>query len=160
MHTTTTTLIDAYMKRHALRNDRQAAKKLGMAEGSVYRYRRGTTMDDAIAIKICNDIGIDPAPTLAKMVADRTINKKTKDFWNTIAKRLTTTAASIIIGSSMISGVYAPSNTENSPIFEFAPITIMRTIQLWEWLKTLLVMSLYKTLLINNKKYTYELSTG
>lgn len=93
--TTTTELIDAYAARHGLENDLQIAKRLKLASGSVYRYRRGPTMDDALAIQICRDLRIDPAPILANLAADREIKPNVKAEWRRIAKTLGASAVGL-----------------------------------------------------------------
>lgn len=77
--------INPLAKARVLKNDCQVANYL----------RDGHTMDYSIALMVCDDLGINPAPVIAELAADLEVNKKTKAVFKTIAKRLSATAASV-----------------------------------------------------------------
>ena len=99
----TTNLIDRLTKAKDLKNDCQVANYLKVKPATIYRYRDGHTMDYSIALLVCDELDIDPAPVMAELAADREVNKKTKAVFKTIAKRLSTTAATLLVGLVTVS---------------------------------------------------------
>ena len=56
-------------------------------------------LDYTIALMVCDDLDIDPAPVMAELAADREVNKRTKAVFKRIAKQLSATAASVSVAA-------------------------------------------------------------
>lgn len=102
MKTTTTHLIDLYMKEIKVRSDRQVCVKLGLGSGTVSRYRSGSTMDYEIARKVCKTLNLDVEYYTAKLEADRQITPERKKLWLSIAKRISSSAAVVAVAITLL----------------------------------------------------------
>lgn len=81
--------LDAIKARHALSHDSDLAKLLGVQRQTVSRYRlMPVSMDDEVAMKAANLLGIRPATILLDMYAERQRDPKIKTVWQEAADDL------------------------------------------------------------------------
>lgn len=68
-----TALLDAWKRRNGVKNDSEAAKRLGVSRQAVSHWRqRGSKPDALVIVKMCAEAGIDPLAFLEAIATDRT----------------------------------------------------------------------------------------
>lgn len=101
----TTDYLDALRAHYDLPSDYALAKKWGVSRQFISNYRSGRhTFDDSNAIKVANWLNIDPAIVLADMHAERSKTPEARAAWRSIAKRLTSAAAALLLGFVVLAG--------------------------------------------------------
>jgi predicted transcriptional regulator len=81
--------LDAIKAQHDLDHDSDLAYMLGVQRQTVSRYRlMPVSMDDEVAMKAANLLGIRPATVLLDMYAERQRNPAIKAVWQAAADEL------------------------------------------------------------------------
>lgn len=95
---TTIEFLNAVMEKHDIKSDNQLALFLGCTRASVsaYRYKK-SFMDDSIALKVSETLGIDSGYILACVHAERARKPEEKKAWFDIAQRMAIAAAVLIV---------------------------------------------------------------
>lgn len=83
-------------------SDYNIAKTLDIAQSAMSRYRnhRGT-MDDKTCVKVADYLRIDPMEVIASANAERAQTKDDEKFWTGVVKRLSATAAAVLLATSL-----------------------------------------------------------
>lgn len=107
-------------------SDYAIAKLLNISTSRLSNYRRKrNAFDDEAAFKAAQLLGLDPMIVIAEANAERAHKEETRQFWRETYKRLTNTAAGVILSLAIIGGTLAPSLAYAS--FDGSIICIMRT---------------------------------
>lgn len=79
--------IDEAKKTHGIESDYRIAKVLNIRASAVsnYRNRAGATLDDEIAVRVAELIGIDPVRVIADQHAERARTDRMRTIWRQIA---------------------------------------------------------------------------
>jgi predicted transcriptional regulator len=81
--------LDALRAKLHLSNDSDLARTLGVQRQTISRYRLlPVSMDDEVAMKAANLLGIRPATVLLDMYAERQRNPAIKTVWQEAAEEL------------------------------------------------------------------------
>ncbi|MES9961695.1 MAG: hypothetical protein ABW089_14790 [Sedimenticola sp.] len=90
----TTDYISAAKKKLEITSDNQMAIWLGVSRNSMSQYKTGKrVMDDYVAVKIAEALGVDPLKVIAQANEERETDKDKKEFWHRIA----TAAAAVLL---------------------------------------------------------------
>jgi len=93
MSNSTADYLDAIRAKLQLRNDNALAKALGISRQTVSNYRlRGTSMDDDVAARAAELLGIQPGTVLLDMYTERTRDPRIKSIWEQIGAAFLNTA--------------------------------------------------------------------
>lgn len=103
---TTVDFLDALARHWGGVTDYRIAKNLGLRTSAVSQYRTGVrTFDDAMARRVAEVLGLDPAYVLACVHAERDRDEGTRQVWARIAARFAPAAAAVLVTV----GLAAPS---------------------------------------------------
>lgn len=94
--------LDAVMKKHGLKNDRQLAMHLGWGTSTVSQYRKGQRiMDDEQCLQLARELGMEnPLPIIAAAGMDRAEKTGQRSLWEVFTKAIQT--ASSPLGIAMM----------------------------------------------------------
>lgn len=111
---TTIQLLDSVKIKHGLASDYALAKKLGVSQPAVTKYRvHGQTMDDRACLKVAELLEIDAATVLACVHAERAKTEAEKTAWKLIYERLGGIAASVLIATLLSAAPSAPAKADS-----------------------------------------------
>ena len=83
------------------------AQNLGIGQSTISHYKKGTRFfDDETAIKVAEYLDINPEIVLADIHAERAKVRKTKEVWQSIAKALRATTATVIFTALFLATSY------------------------------------------------------
>lgn len=104
---TTSDFLDDLRARHGLASDNKLALHMGWDRQQLRRYRNGKhTFDDATAIKVAAQLGIEPDHIMACMAAQRAKSPESRTAWERIAAKV---AACILAGIALSVSSPAPA---------------------------------------------------
>lgn len=93
MPLSTVTYIDALREKLGVSSDSAVARALGVGRQTISNYRHhGISMDDDVAAKAAELLGIQPATVLLDMYTERTRDPKIKGIWEQIGAAFLTIA--------------------------------------------------------------------
>ena len=81
-------LLDRYKDFHRLPSDYAAAKRLGIRQNTISKWRAGGTMDESTAVKIAQELAIDPMAVLAQVQLDRPLSTRDRAIWERYCARV------------------------------------------------------------------------
>jgi hypothetical protein len=119
-------LLARYKDFHKLPSDYQAAKRLGIRQNTISKWKAGGTMDDATALSIAQDLQIEPLAVLAQIHMDRPLTPRDRKIWERYCARVLVAALVALAGT-----VTGPDTTQANMIPHsgtFDTVYIMRTI--------------------------------
>lgn len=103
-------LLAAVRAAHAIPSNYRLALVLNVPEQSVRRWNTGkNTPDDAVAVRLAEMAGLDPAYVLASMYAQRTAEGPLRQVWATIAQRTQAAVAAVLTAIVSVWIALAPS---------------------------------------------------
>ncbi len=84
-------------------SDYRASKELGLSRNAVSNYRVGhrSTLDDEVAMKVADALGVEPEFVLLDQTIERTKSPEAKTALAGLLKRLGGAAASILLAAGM-----------------------------------------------------------
>ncbi|MCM3565943.1 hypothetical protein [Hydrogenophaga intermedia] len=98
--------IDRVKAAHGWESDYRVAKELGFRPNTISQYRaHGTTLDDAIAIKVAAALGEAPELVLIDQAAERSKSEAARSALSAALRRLGGVAASILLATGMAPNV-------------------------------------------------------
>lgn len=95
---TTLELLTAYKAHHGGVTDYRAAKLLGIRSQTVYNWKTGTTMADDTAIRIAEELGLDPVTVLLDLHIEREKGNAASQVWKAARDRLRMAATPVVVG--------------------------------------------------------------
>lgn len=107
--------LDDLMRLEGLKNDAELARSLQWATSKISQYRTGKRiMDNEACLGVALKLGIDPIRIIMAADIDRAERAGQHSLWEVFTSRMTATAASVILGISVIllSSRIAPSDTQ------------------------------------------------
>ena len=94
---TTTLLLDRWMKLRKIDTDAAAASELGLTKGSVYNWReRDGNAEIHIVERMAKDLGEDPATVIIEVFKESQRSDEAKKTLQRLAKRLTGTSLLVL----------------------------------------------------------------
>lgn len=90
-------LLEAVKRRHGISSDYALAKILGVSRQVLSSYRTGTTLGDDMAVKVAEQLGVDPAAVLAAVAAERTKSAAARRAWGAAVKKLGGVTAAVLV---------------------------------------------------------------
>lgn len=82
-------LLDAAKARAGITSDYRLCKVAGISDTTMYNYRHGLSFpDDQKTFKLCEMAGLNPAPYLLEIHAERAKTEEIKQVWNTLITTL------------------------------------------------------------------------
>lgn len=111
MQKTTVEFLDAVMKKHGITSDNKLSAFLGCTRSGIsgYRYKK-SYLDDEIALRVADALGLDPAYVVACCHAERERNAEVKKVWTNMAKRLSAVAAAVLAVVFLPGLMHAPGD--------------------------------------------------
>lgn len=100
---TTIEFLDAIKAKHGIPSDYALAKRMGMRQQTVSKYRLGHEyLGDSAALKVAELLDIDAAYVVACVHRERAKKSDEKQVWETIIEKLGGLAASVVLGLAAI----------------------------------------------------------
>ncbi len=98
------TLLEAYMRHKNMTQFKEAAAELGFTNQYISEIKLGKSQfTDETAIRIANEMGIDPAEVMISLTAVRAKDPNVKAAWyDALKKYLASTEAALAVGCMMI----------------------------------------------------------
>lgn len=128
---TTLDFLEAVKTKHGFTSDYQLSKHLECTRGAISSYRTGRThLDEEMACKIADDLGIEAGFVLSCIASERSKNAKVKAAWAWTANHLGGLAAALAViaviavlpfGLDILSGYQ--SSLEGAPALGFIGLT-------------------------------------
>lgn len=80
---TTTDYLDMIQQQYGeeTRNDNRLATKLGVTRQAISQYRKGQQMSVAVALKVADLLGIDPAEPVFASLYHQAATQQEREFW-------------------------------------------------------------------------------
>lgn len=95
---TTLDFLEAVKTKHGFTSDYQLSKHLECTRGAISSYRTGRThLDEEMACKIADDLGLEAGFVLSCIAAERSKNPKVKKAWAWTAHHLGGLAAALAV---------------------------------------------------------------
>jgi hypothetical protein len=114
---TTIEFLDAVKTRHGLTSDYQLSKHLDCTHSAISNYRmKKNFLDDSIACKVADDLGLESAYVLACIAAERAKKPEVKKAW--------THAAEMLCGLAAVVAIVAIAPTLTMPGSDFSSIGV------------------------------------
>ena len=97
--------IDKLKDAHGWESDYRVAKELGVRPQTVSNYRtRDSTLDDQMAMKVAQLLGLNPALVMADQAAERTKDEGVRSAWTSILKILLPKEKAPVLAGAVIGG--------------------------------------------------------
>lgn len=104
--------VDALRVKLDCRSDYELAKRLGVQQNQIARYRKGGTFDNTMAARVAGLLDIDPLEVIGDMELERAKSDATREQWAKIMARFSRIAASAA-GAALL----APQLIDSSRLF-------------------------------------------
>ena len=108
-------LINELKAKHHLHSDRKVAKFLGITAAAFHKIVHGGGMSDDTAIKIADALDRDRNEVVFIAHAEKAKTPLSKEFWDSVLKRLGTTASVIFSGNIILQAL--PSSDAQASVF-------------------------------------------
>lgn len=119
--TATIELLDAFKRAKHIDSDNAAAKLLSVTRASVSGWRNGLSAPKPHTVAdMCEGIGADVAPWLARVEAERAHSSADRKVWASLARRLG--AAAAVAAVALVAG-FGSSTKAHANGFQAAPET-------------------------------------
>lgn len=91
-------LLAAVKAAQAIPSDYRLARFLGVTDNTVSNWQHGRRRpDDAMALRLAELAGVDPGAVLAGLAAERATDAGAAAAWRSVAARLASTAAALLV---------------------------------------------------------------
>lgn len=103
--------VDALRAKLDCRSDYELAKRLGVQQNQIARYRKGGTFDNTMAARVAALLDLDPLEVIGDMELERAKSDATREQWAKIMQRFSRVAA------AATAALLAPQLVEPSRLF-------------------------------------------
>lgn len=110
-------LLERFKDFHRLPSDYAAAKLLGIRQNTISKWRAGGSMDDATALKIAQELALDPLAVLAQIyTTDRQLTARDRAIWSRYCARVLVAAVATVALSAQFPNDAAAAVTQFTEI--------------------------------------------
>lgn len=95
-------LLERFKDFHKLPSDYAAAKKLGIRQNTISKWKAGGTMDEPTALLIAQEIGAEPIATLAQIALDRPLTARDRRIWSRYCARVCLAAVATVAAAAPV----------------------------------------------------------